>query len=464
MTEAALLARRLERYRDTVRALGPAGPGAEPAPLVDRAALARALAAAITGTVQATSSGSVVWRWGEPLLLPLDRARLAELPGQPPPDAPLVCLDTETTGLATAAGTVAFLVGLGWWEGAWFRRVQLLLPDHADEPALLEAIAAHIPDDAWLVTYNGRGFDWPLLVTRFRLARRAAPTHAGHLDLLPIVRRVFRHRMFDARLRTVETDLLGLARHEDVDGWEIPGRYLDFLRTGQPEPLVAVIRHNDEDVASLARLLVHLDRTLADPQARPAAPRGDLAGLARAYWRAGRLADALGCLDLAAAAPPAPPMVRAVVEVVDTRPAPRTQEPWWSPRRTADFGGPPRRPVMTAETRVHAFDRPWDEGRLLADRARLLRRLGRIEEALEAWDGLAAGPGRLAVIAGIEAAKIREHIVRDTSGALASAAHALALAERRRRLGLPEPAMEAALRGRIRRLSRRLERRTRRPA
>jgi RNase_H superfamily len=463
MTEAALLARRLERYRDTVRALGPTGPALDPAPVVDRAALARALAAAIAGTVQASSRGSVVWRWGEPLLLPLDRGRLAELPGQPPPDAPLVCLDTETTGLATAAGTVAFLVGLGWWEGAWFRRVQLLLPDHADEPALLEAIAGHIPDDAWLVTYNGRGFDWPLLVTRFRLARQAAPAHAGHLDLLPVVRRVFRHRMFDARLRTVETDLLGLARHEDVDGWEIPGRYLDFLRTGQPEPLVAVIRHNDEDVASLARLLVHLDRTLADPQARPAAPRGDLAGLARAYWRDGRLADALGCLDLAAAAPPSPPVVRAVVETGPGS-APRPHEPWWSPRRTADFGGPPRRPVMAAETRVQAFDRPWDEGRLLADRARLLRRLGRIDEALEAWDGLAAGPGRLAVIAGIEAAKIREHIVRDTSGALASAAHALALAERRRRLGLPEPALETSLRGRIRRLSRRLERRSRRPA
>ena len=39
------------------------------------------------------------------------------LPGQPPADGPLVCLDTETTGLATAAGTVAFLIGLGWWTG-----------------------------------------------------------------------------------------------------------------------------------------------------------------------------------------------------------------------------------------------------------------------------------------------------------------------------------------------------------
>ena len=68
--------------------------------------------------------------------------RLAGLPGQPPADAPLVCLDTETTGLATAAGTVAFLIGLGWWEGRRSARSSSLLPDHADEPALLDELAA----------------------------------------------------------------------------------------------------------------------------------------------------------------------------------------------------------------------------------------------------------------------------------------------------------------------------------
>ena len=57
----------------------------------------------------------------------------------PPPERPLVCLDTETTGLATAAGTVAFLIGLGWWEDDRFRQVQLLLPDHPAEPGLLAA-------------------------------------------------------------------------------------------------------------------------------------------------------------------------------------------------------------------------------------------------------------------------------------------------------------------------------------
>ena len=85
------------------------------------------------------------WSRSPTTLLPVDRERLATLPGQPPADAPLLCLDTETTGLATAAGTLAFLVGLGWWEGSRFRQVQLLLPDHADEPALLAELAARDP-------------------------------------------------------------------------------------------------------------------------------------------------------------------------------------------------------------------------------------------------------------------------------------------------------------------------------
>ena len=105
--------------------------------------------------------------------------------------------------------------------------------------------------------------------------------------------------MTDARLRTVETELLGVVRHEDVDGWEIPGRYLDFLRSGLAEPLLAVVRHNREDVRSLARLLVHVEVQFADEDGRRLAHRGDLAGLARAYSRERRLEEALDCLDTA---------------------------------------------------------------------------------------------------------------------------------------------------------------------
>lgn len=472
----ATLERRLANYRAAIRATKETALLPRPGDRVDGGAvrgsieLGQRLADALDGELILDPAGPVVRVEPATVVLPLDRDRLRTLPGMPAAGVPLVCLDTETTGLATAAGTVAFLIGLGWWEDDRFRQVQLLLPDHPAEPGLLARLAAHIPADAWLVTYNGRGFDWPLLVARYRMARLQAPPHAGHLDLLPFVRRVFRHRMADAKLRTVETELLGTIRHGDVDGWQIPGLYLDFLRGGEAWPLIDVVRHNREDVRSLARLLGRIDVDYADPESRRAQPIGDLAGLARSFGRVGRLDEALGCLEAAlAGATPRParpraaePTVRdepvrvaiaeeaAVLEPSDDRPG----LPWWHPSQPADVGGRTARPRWE-QLVVGRLDSPWTVERVAIERGRLLRRLGRHEEAVATWLDLAAGPGAVAVQAWIEVAKLREHRVADLAGALDATTRAIAIAEKRRRLGLGDPVLERALAGRLDRLRRR---------
>lgn len=455
------LARRLERFRSART-----DPGGTSDPLPHRrigaAELAERLATTLGGEVVATPTGRFVRVEGRSTDLPVDRHRLASLPGQPPAGRPLVCLDTETTGLATAAGTVAFLIGLGWWEGPAFRQVQLLLPDHGEEGALLDEVARHIPADAWLVTYNGRGFDWPLLVTRYRLARRAAPVHDGHLDLLPMVRRFFRHRMDDARLQTAERILLGVIRHDDVDGWQIPERYLGFLRGGPAQPLLAVARHNDEDVRSLARLIVLIDEGYASADGRRTAPAGDLAGLARAFVRARRPEEALSCLDEVLArgserpASPRPAEARPVIGPTKARDdEDDATVPWWSPRARPDFGGRPR---VAAQRAVVGWDRrlaaaaPWDRTRIAADRAHLLRRLGRTSDAIQAWEALASVPGRTAIVATIEVSKLQEHRLGRPDLALGTAARGRDLLDRRRRLGMPEPMLEVDLARRLARL------------
>ncbi len=421
MSDVATLQRRLTRFRATRVEASPSGER-EPGDRTRRGAdLADRLASAIGGVVVEGRGGRVVRVEPPPISIPVCRERLASLPGQPAPDARLVCLDTETTGLGTAAGTLAFLVGLGWWEGDVFRRLQLVCPDHGDEPALLAALEAAIPADSWLVTYNGRGFDWPLLVTRYRLHRRAAPPHAGMLDLLPGVRRLFRHRLGDARLSTVERELLGVQRRGDVGGWEIPGRYLDFVRGGSAAPLAPVLAHNAEDVASLARLLAHLDARYADPDRRPLAPAGDLLALGRAYTRERRHADALACLDDADAA---------------WRPATLGSAAW-------PFGA--AAPAATTTSRE----------RIRAERARTLRRLGRCDDALAAWEALAAAGGAAAPRAWVEAAKVREHGLRDPAGALQAAEAAARAAERSSLRWGGDPEFDDALASRLRRLRRR---------
>jgi hypothetical protein len=440
---------------------------------------AERLAATLDGELIRTSQGAFVRLEAPSTILPLDRARLAGLPGQPPADAPLLCLDTETTGLATAAGTLAFLVGLGWWEGSRFRQIQLLLPDHADEPALLAELARHVPTTAWLVTYNGRGFDWPLIVARYRLARAAPPLHAGHLDLLPLVRRLFRHRMADARLATVETALLGVHRHADVAGWEIPGRYFAFLAGGEPGPLVDIVRHNDEDVRSLARLLVHVDRGYADRGAWDGAEPGDLAGLGRLFARHGRHEEALACVERSLQGlrsdrgssenrkAPERPAHRVGEGLGPWAELPRGaahddhDERWWSPRTRPDFGGRPDRyaaPDSWAASDPVRRDAAWTIARAAAERARLLRRLARHRDAEAAWLELTTDGGALGVLAWIEVAKTREHRLGDLDGALAAVALAGRAIERQRYLGKPLPRVELAVARRAVRLRRRIAR------
>jgi hypothetical protein len=438
------LDRRLANFRSSLRDAesGPRDGRVEPVRPKPPADFAERLAAAVDGEVVRTPSGTFVRAESPAIALPVDRRRLAVLPGQPPADVPLLCLDTETTGLGTAAGTYAFLVGLGWWQGEQFHQIQLLLPEQSDEAALLGELASRIPRHGWLVTYNGRGFDWPLLVTRFRMARRGAPVHAGHLDLLPLVRRVFRHRMVDARLRTVEESLLGVHRYADVDGWEIPGRYLDFLRGGSAAPLLDVTRHNNEDVRSLARLLAHVESQFADPSGRRRAHPGDLAGLATAFGRERRHADALACLDAALEGPPRERRQPLSWTLILTS---RADDP------PATYGSQPSPSSAAAQPRV-------DRERIVADRARLLRRLGRQDEALEAWRDLARGGGPHAVGAWVEVAKLLEHRARDPAGALAATRAAQTAVERARFVGRPSIRLEADLAIRARRLQRRLQR------
>lgn len=474
--------RRLANLRASLARPGgsPVGPAQPPAraPFAGRrdSELARRLARALGAEAADTAAGWLVRRAIAPVEIPLDRDRLAILPGHPPADAPLVCIDTETTGLATAAGTLAFLVGLARWDGPSFRQTQLLLPDHADEPALLAEIERWVTPDAWLVSYNGRGFDWPLLEARFRMAGRAAPSHAGHLDLLPFVRRVFRHRMPDARLRSVEEHLLGVSRTGDVEGWEIPAIYLDVLRGGPVEPLAGVVIHNEKDVRSLGLLLAHVERRYAERETRLNVPRGDLAGLARAYARDRRHEEALACLDDALAGPGEArdpfgrtPVLRSGPDADDARPGTE----WWAARTKPHFGGRAPRGGWRGElaagrggslgpdARTSAWDAgaAWTDERIASERARTLRRLGRWAEAAEAWQTAAAGGGALGAIAWIEIAKLREHRLADPRGALAATRAAWRILERSRQLGRPYPRVEVDLLRRASRLQTRIERR-----
>lgn len=178
---------------------------------------------------------------------------------------PFVFFDLETTGLSGGAGTYAFLVGCGWFDGdGGFVMRQFVLPRAVDERPMLRAVAEQFAHAGTLVSFNGKSFDAPLLETRFSYHR--LPWTAGrlpHLDVLHPARRFWRSETSPGEasscsLGSLERHVLGAHRLADLPGAEAPGRYFQFVRSGDARPLADVLEHNRNDMLSLAGLTVRL--------------------------------------------------------------------------------------------------------------------------------------------------------------------------------------------------------------
>ena len=108
------------------------------------------------------------------------------------PAAGLLFFDLETTGLSGGAGTVAFVVGCGCFQGARFHVWQFVLPSFAGERRLLAAVTAAVSRAHTVVTFNGKSFDVPFMEARWLFHRLATPLPAlRHLDLLHPARRLW---------------------------------------------------------------------------------------------------------------------------------------------------------------------------------------------------------------------------------------------------------------------------------
>ncbi|MGY1519626.1 ribonuclease H-like domain-containing protein [Luteimonas sp. A482] len=170
----------------------------------------------------------------------------------------ILAFDTETTGLAGGTGTRAFMIGASDWRDGGLRIRQLLMTTMGAEQAMLREFANWLEPRTVLLSYNGKCYDRPLLSTRYTLARLSDPVLGrDHIDLLHPVRRRYRGVWENCRLATVERQLLGVVREDDLPGSEAPAAWLDYLRGGSADKLRRVGDHNAQDLRSLAGLLVH---------------------------------------------------------------------------------------------------------------------------------------------------------------------------------------------------------------
>ncbi len=209
------------------------------------------------------------------------RQEVIPLPPLQPHPGNIAYLDTETTGLSGGSGTLVFAAAVARPIDCGLRVAQLFLPQPGLEAAFLEMLSQELAAADAIATFNGASFDLPVLRARWVMARMPGElSEPPHVDLLTLVRALYRHRLESCSLRTVEERLLGYERDDPVPSALVPDAYFAYLHAGRLDFLEAALEHNRLDVISLvhlhSRLLVRL--------------QGDEAGMDAADWLAlGRL-------------------------------------------------------------------------------------------------------------------------------------------------------------------------------
>ncbi len=170
--------------------------------------------------------------------------------------------DLETTGLAGGTGTLPFMIGAGRLTGNSFQIRQYFVRTPAGEAAMLAHFMAFLGSSS-LVSFNGKTFDLPLLISRLILNRLAGDLeNRPHLDLIHLSRRLWRTRLKECNLKRLEECVMGINRSDDVDGGEVPQIYFDYLH-GRPAPLMErVFYHNKIDILTLLALTTAIARQI----------------------------------------------------------------------------------------------------------------------------------------------------------------------------------------------------------
>lgn len=167
-----------------------------------------------------------------------------------------VFFDIETLGLFSRP---IILFGMGSLENGQLVVSQYLLRDIGEEEAALLATIEHFSGDhPALVTFNGKAFDLPYVADRLAYYGLGSPADIPHYDMLHFSRRRYKSELSSCRLTTLEKEVLGISRSDDVPGQMVPEFYATYQRSGNCGPLVPILEHNKQDVVSLALLFFHL--------------------------------------------------------------------------------------------------------------------------------------------------------------------------------------------------------------
>ena len=208
-------------------------------------------------------------------------------------------LDIETTGLAGGTGTYPILIGLGRLKEDIFDLEQFFMEDYDRESAVLSEVQTRLKDCAGFVTYNGKSFDIPVLASRFTLNRLRIDWEKPHIDLLHLVRRLWKGTLSVCSLDSVESNILGIRRLHNIEGAMIPAAYFDYVRRREPSLMALAFDHNAQDVISMASILARIAYYYQHPEDDEVADTLSQLGLSKLYERHGDIPHYLESMERA---------------------------------------------------------------------------------------------------------------------------------------------------------------------
>ena len=170
-------------------------------------------------------------------------------------------MDIETVGLSSNVPVI--LIGVAEINGKYITTHLYQARNYGEEVAILESYFSHLDESSVHVTYNGSTFDIPFIKARanyYRMNRdKINLMNLTHFDLIKFTRALWKDKLENCKLTTIEKYLDIPRDDDDVNGAYIADYYDTYLKENNIGPLVPILKHNCRDIISLATFLMKIN-------------------------------------------------------------------------------------------------------------------------------------------------------------------------------------------------------------
>lgn len=168
-------------------------------------------------------------------------------------------MDIETVGLSSNVPVI--LIGVAEVDGKYITSHQYQIQNYHEETAILEAYFSHLDQSSVHVTYNGSTFDIPFIKARanyYGMKDKIKLMNQTHFDLIKFTRALWKDKLPNCKLTTIENYLNIPRDSDDVNGAYMADYFNTYLKEDNIGPLVPILKHNCRDIISLATFLMRI--------------------------------------------------------------------------------------------------------------------------------------------------------------------------------------------------------------